>query len=178
LHAKEEKTNLYVKDPRWMGAFAVFAVGEVTTVSALGYGDQATINNIGTVGLISNAIFAVYMFGERFTGMDVLGTLCIILGSVLVVVFYQHNDQNFEGDEILVKLKAPLFLGSAIGMACVLAGCFAYWRRQAQKNENAGAVVHALIVAIIGSFSFTFGKMSVALIMGTFPVVNALLSPI
>jgi hypothetical protein len=135
-------------------------------LSALGYGDQATINNVGTVGLISNALFAVYMFGERFTRMDVLGTLCIILGSVLVVIFYQHNDQDFEGEEILEKLKAPLFLGSAVGLASVLAGCFLYWRHQAQKQESAGAVVHGMIVAIIGSFSFTFGKMSVALIAG------------
>ena len=85
---------------------------------------------------------------------------------MLVVCFYQHKEQDFEAAEIKSKLRQPLFLGSAGIAVAALIICFAHWRRKAAQQQSAGAVVHALIVAIVGSLSFTFGKMTVALLKG------------
>lgn len=72
--------------------FGLFLAGNVADFIGLGYASQTIIAPLGSVALLSNSIYAPCFLKEKFHIRDLIATLTIVSGTVLVVIFGSHEE--------------------------------------------------------------------------------------
>jgi len=77
----------------WMWRVGLFLVffGSLADFAALSFGPQSLVAPLGSLTLVSNAIFAPLLLKETIGHWDVLSTALIIIGSSIAVVFGSHE---------------------------------------------------------------------------------------
>ena len=144
----------------WALGFGCFALGQLGILISLGFVDQATAAIFSNVALISNSVFARYFFREVFTSRDFVGMCLILLGSCLTVVFFKHEEQNFDVDHLHAFMQEPLFIVFMSLLACAFLACalvaWHFWRDRRARPSIAG-LIFASMAATVGCCSLTFG---------------------
>ena len=151
--------TMYAKRPLWLFGFLLFFGGQLSLLGSLAFADQATCSVLGTLALVSNAVFARLLFGELFTRLDAISMSAIIGGSVLVIVFFKHADQNFTIPELEQHLSGDAFL---VCLALLVVWLLCLLRRW--RQGRATALVYSWLAAAIGALSLTFGKVTMQLV--------------
>jgi drug/metabolite transporter (DMT)-like permease len=145
----------------WALGFACFVFGQIGILASLGFVDQATAAIFSNVALISNSLFARYFFNEVFTKRDFAAMAFILIGSVLVVLFFAHEEQNFTIETVAMYMQEPLFIIFMMLLAGLFALCVFFckcWKGMMKKEAFAG-LIFASMAALVGCCSLTFGKM-------------------
>jgi drug/metabolite transporter (DMT)-like permease len=154
----------------WSLGFGCFVFGQLGILISLGFVDQATAAIFSNVALISNAFFARYFFQEVFTARDLVAMSLILLGSFLVVVFFKHQEQNFDVHNLRAFMCEPLFITFMGLMFIAFLFCAEitrrYWK-QRRDHPAAAGLVFASMAALVGCCSLTFGKMFIQMIKET-----------
>lgn len=81
----------YWQNPSWLLGLCLVVVGSIGDFAALGLAAQSIVAPIGAVTLVANVAFAHYWLKEDLSKQDLIGTICIIVGSTLSVAFGKHT---------------------------------------------------------------------------------------
>ncbi|RQM24889.1 hypothetical protein B5M09_000041 [Aphanomyces astaci] len=107
----------------WLGLFGV-AVGSIADFAALTYAAQSVIAPVGAFTLVANIFFAHYWLRERLGRNDLIGTMLICIGAIMVTVFGSHSSTSHTLDELLALYYRWDMLVYACAVCAVLIGLF------------------------------------------------------
>ncbi|ETV95552.1 hypothetical protein, variant [Aphanomyces invadans] len=102
-HLPDHERKPYNTQWRWWLGFLGVGIGSVADFAALSFAAQSIIMPIGAFTLVCNIFFAHYWLKEKLTRNDLIGTILICIGAVLVTVFGAHENTEYTLD-ILIHL--------------------------------------------------------------------------
>ncbi|CEO95256.1 Magnesium transporter [Plasmodiophora brassicae] len=128
LSAGEQRP--YYKQPLWVLGLILVVVGSLGDFSALGFAAQSIVAPVGSSTLVANLVFAIIWLKESINRNDIAGTALILTGSIIAVVFGNHEELLYTLDEILALYKGGLFIAYSVvvvafigAMAIIVARC-------------------------------------------------------
>jgi len=104
------QSNTFLSEGAWIFGFGIYVVGSLMHVASLGFGPQSLLTPMEAVTLVTNAMFAPLLLGEHLSREDIWGTVIIIVGTTLTVVFGPHSSISYTADAMVEMLKEPPFL--------------------------------------------------------------------
>jgi uncharacterized membrane protein len=81
--------------------FACYISGTLIVVSSMPFAPQSIIAALTSVNLVGNAVFAPCLLKEKITKIDIVGTLFVVLGIVLVVIFGQKCSLSYTAEQLV-----------------------------------------------------------------------------
>merc|ERR1740123_1684368 len=84
---RPEDRGPYYKNPTWCLGFGLVILGSLGDFSALGLAAQSIVAPVSAITLVANIFFAHYFLGEHLGRNDVFGSMVILVGCVVAVVF-------------------------------------------------------------------------------------------
>lgn len=180
--AKEQERKLgtadlsagFLKECKWWIGMATYGVGSFMHVASLGFGPAALLNPMEGLTLVANTLSAPPCLGEELTKYDIIGTIIIIVGTTIVVIFGPHNSEEFTASEILDKFAGTpfiiwsAFIWTATGIGYVIARYIEHINeRDGIQMDGSlkprGAIFLALMYCttkgVMGGYTMLFGKM-------------------
>jgi len=88
------------KSYRVMGTI-IFVLGSLFTFASFAFGAQSLIASLESVQFVSNVVFAKYVHKEKITMRMLFATLSIVAGNVMVVIFSDHEAQNYTSNNLI-----------------------------------------------------------------------------
>ena len=81
------KQKSYATDCLWLSGFITFALGSILHAGALAFGPQSLLTPVTSVTLVVNTFLAHKYLNEPLRKQDIFGTVLIIIGCVVAVIF-------------------------------------------------------------------------------------------
>jgi len=178
-----ELTSGFLKEPYWWLGMAIYAVGSLMHVASLGFGPAALLHPMEGLTLVANALSSPFLLSERFTVVDIIGTVVIIGGVTMVVIFGPQNEDDNSMDELLDRFDgcssdkcdyAFLYWSGAIWSVTILAFIGSLWVEYTNRRDKIrmdgslkprGAIFLAFtysnIKGVMGGYTMLFGKIAV-----------------
>ena len=164
----------------WLVSIIVFAVANIANFASFAFAAQSLLAALGSVQFISNVVFSKLVNKEAWSVWIVLGTLVIVAGCVLLVVFGSHESPTYTAQELIRLYSNPGYIiYLCVGGGAVVLTYLVYQlgkRRVKQvgtKSESVGGawyrwlpICYATFSALIGTQSVLFGK-SMSLLLRT-----------
>jgi uncharacterized membrane protein len=147
------------RHPVWLFGLGIFLLGEVLTGVAMGFGSQSLVAVLSSCALLSNALFAALIHGERASRGYAVAAAAIIAGAICVVLAAPHGNQDYDLAKLSRLFRSALFhtFAAAVLVLLALALC-------ARALLPRSALLAALVAALVASFSVLFAKCSMQLV--------------
>ncbi len=157
--ASEAAVGSVFLSPLWLFGLAVFLLGECLSGVAMSLGSQTLLAVLSTSALLTNALFAALLHGERVSRSYLTAAAAIITGAVLVVAAAPHGPQDYDLAQLQVLFKSTLFhvFAGIVLLALATALCV-------RSLLPRSALLSALVAALVASFSVLFAKCSAQLV--------------
>jgi len=163
-----------------LASIIVFVVANIANFASFAFAAQSLLAALGSVQFISNVVFSKLVNKEAWNVWIVLGTVVIVVGCVLLVVFGSHESPTYTAQELIQLYSNPGYIiYLCVGGGAVVLTYLFYQlgkRRVKQvgtKRENVGdawyrwlPICYATFSALIGTQSVLFGK-SMSLLLRT-----------
>ena len=127
--------------PLWLLGFSIFLVGQVGGMIAMGFSSQSVVATLGSFSLVTNCIFAPLILKEQMTALMGVSIAVIMLGSGVVVLSSNHDNQDYTLDELLQLFRRDTFLIYCAALALCLALCAWMMVREQRREAKEGAVL-------------------------------------
>ncbi|XP_011678136.2 NIPA-like protein 2 [Strongylocentrotus purpuratus] len=99
----------YLKSWLWWSGILLMIIGEGGNFLAYGFGPASVVAPLGTTTVVANAYISRCM-GERLRFQDILGTIIIVVGACMILIFSTQNEEQMNSHMILFKLSSWPFL--------------------------------------------------------------------
>ncbi|XP_028055582.1 probable magnesium transporter NIPA6 isoform X1 [Camellia sinensis] len=140
----------YLLEPLWWVGMSTMIVGEVANFVAYVYAPAVLVTPLGALSIIVSAILAHFMLKERLRKMGVLGCVCCIVGSVVIVIHAPQEQTPNSVREIWTLATQPAFvIYVAAAVSIVLALILYFEPRCGQSN----ILIYLGICSLIGSLT-------------------------
>jgi len=96
--------------PVWVLGFALFGCGTLLNFASFKFAAQSLLSGLSSVQFISQLVFSKFILRERVEKLAYLGVVSIISGSVVLVVYGEHQTKNFGPEELAALYARPPFL--------------------------------------------------------------------
>lgn len=108
----------------WVAGYGVNLAGGLLNTVGLRFAAQTLLAPLSTMALVSNAVFATVLLGERLSfAADALPMLLIPLGNILAIASASHDDQRgLSVVEITNLFQRPLFTAYMCFVVSLAAG--------------------------------------------------------
>ena len=114
-------------DPVWVSGFALFGAGNVLNFAAMAFAAQSLLAPVGAVQFLTNVVFAWAVLGATPTRRTVCGTLVVVAGVVVMIVYSgERAGRVYDADELVAlygRLPYVMYilcaLSAVIGMEFV-----------------------------------------------------------
>jgi uncharacterized membrane protein len=178
LEQAEPKIN-YTKQKLWQFGMFLVISGSFFDFAALAFTDQSIVAPLGSLTLVSNAIFAPLLLKEKVSRKIVICTIIIVAGSAIAVTFASHSDTVITVEEMF-----QLFINYRfVVYSCATFGSIFFmrvliWRYGKLRKSNARSpeyekvqAIHrfsyAACAGIMGAQSVLFAKCTAQLLVST-----------
>ena len=159
----------YHRQSLWRIGLSLVVVGSFADFIALIFAAQSIIAPLGSLTLVSNTVLAPFLLKESITGLDVLATVAIVIGSSLSVACADHRDRLYGLDELFhlfVRGRFLLYVAVVCTAMFVLYGCIQHIDRiQAEAPADVYRTYRrhhrfcfAALAGIVGAQSVLFAK--------------------
>lgn len=109
-NSDNQQRRAYYLQPYWLiGLFLVIS-GGISDFIALAITAQTIIAAISSINLVINLLFAGIYLHEQIYINDICGTILLVFGSILAVVYGNHDDQSHTLDELVSYLHNIYFI--------------------------------------------------------------------
>lgn len=157
----------------WLAGVVLFIVGNVVNFVSFSFAAQSLLSALGSIQFVSNVVFARVLLHEVATKRMLFGTLLIILGNIVVVIYSSHESSGgFTVDELKDMYTASGYVGYISTLAVILVTAQAYYMylmNKLEEEENGGPklslfslqmipTTYALVSGCIGTQSVTLAK--------------------
>jgi drug/metabolite transporter (DMT)-like permease len=121
------------REPRscrlWTAGVALFQMSSILIAAAIVLAPQSIVTPVSSLLLAWNMLLSPPMLKERVTLRAVLGSVIIVCGAVVAVLFGPHDNEvngGADGLDSLIKSPESLVMFGALGLALLLALLGAY----------------------------------------------------
>eukprot|EP01062_Namystynia_karyoxenos_P047524 TRINITY_DN3589_c0_g1_i2.p1 TRINITY_DN3589_c0_g1~~TRINITY_DN3589_c0_g1_i2.p1 ORF type:complete len:732 (+),score=208.43 TRINITY_DN3589_c0_g1_i2:79-2196(+) len=158
----------------WQVGVVFFAVGNVCNFGSFAFAAQSLLAALGCVQFVSNVVFARYINGEKATWLQIGGTMCIVAGTVLTVLFGVHSSKTYDSDDLMHLYEKPVYLVYAGVQLCMCVAAYCIYHRghaiaEGKILTGGGSMpafyravtpfAYAVYSGMIGTNSLLFSKM-------------------
>eukprot|EP00890_Picochlorum_soloecismus_P005143 jgi/Picsp_1/562/NSC_00559-R1_protein len=163
----------------WLVSITVFAVANIANFASFAFAAQSLLAALGSVQFISNVVFSKLVNKEAWNVWIVLGTVVIVAGCVLLVVFGSHESPTYTAEELIKLYSNPGYIiylcvgGGAVVLTYLVYQLGKRRVKQVGAGESVGGawyrwlpICYATFSALIGTQSVLFGK-SMSLLLRT-----------
>mmetsp|Transcript_11666 Transcript_11666/g.28744 ORF Transcript_11666/g.28744 Transcript_11666/m.28744 type:complete len:369 (-) Transcript_11666:152-1258(-) len=162
---------------KWWGAFTVFIMGQLLESLALYFSTQTVMATASNFAFVANAICAYTLFGEKITTTDLLGSLCMVLGTVVVLFSAPTLEkEHYKIDELRSLMAETGFLIALTLQLCAALLAFVYVSCVPRRPSNSGgglpAIAYGVMSACMASITITFSKIILLLVQTTIESPN------
>ena len=159
VHANNAHREPYVKFPLWWIGLICMLTGEIGNMIAYGLAPASLVSPLGVVGIVANAILSRVFLKEVIPTRGVIGIVCSVAGSVLVVLGAPESDVSTSIYENVVSWEG-------LGLLCVvLLGC-AYIMNPLRLTiaisddfANTYVVCYCTVCSLCGAVTVTSSKV-------------------
>jgi uncharacterized membrane protein YphA (DoxX/SURF4 family) len=132
--AKDQRP--FYKQKRYLLGLALIIFGSLGDFVALGMVAQSIVAPLGSIALVANVLFAHFWLHEVVGKREIVGTLLIIIGSVLSVVFGNHSDPQYTNQGLLDLISGGLFIAYVVAIGTlVVIGVTLHFRLSPLKQK-------------------------------------------
>ncbi|KDO23222.1 hypothetical protein SPRG_11154 [Saprolegnia parasitica CBS 223.65] len=184
-HASTDNETAYFGQRQWVLGLALVVLGSIGDFEALSFATQSLVATVGGgATVVTNVLFSTYWHGESLTVRDAYGTICILLG-VLLIALSSPQDEEYNIDQLVSRFESPvvlaylLVLGGLIGYLLILiqserdatsSESRVLWSGRGQSRlrrflrcsdetcTNIEPTLYATVSGITGSISMLLGK--------------------
>ena len=161
----------------WIGMFSAIG-GALGDFAALALAPQSVCSPIGSTTLVANLFFATLWLKEKLRIIDLVGTLLVIIGAVVSVIFGSKTTRCYTETELKANFAQPLMITYlvicwAIIISAVVGTevCNCLLRRENPFYKKwlvrFHAVIYSLLAGVMCAQSILFGKSIGSLLMLT-----------
>ncbi|RHZ29050.1 hypothetical protein DYB26_014476, partial [Aphanomyces astaci] len=179
-HLPDHERKPYNTQWRWWLGFFGVGLGSIADFAALSFAAQSIIMPIGAFTLVCNIFFAHYWLKEKLTRNDLIGTVLICIGAVVVTIYGSHENVEYTL-EILIHLyyrwDMLIYLVVIIAVVWVLIGMLKRAELVLKKKGPASLeykavlklhpLTYAGLAGVFGAQSVMFAKSSGELLKQT-----------
>ena len=159
VHANNARRESYVKFPLWWIGLICMLTGEIGNMIAYGLAPASLVSPLGVVGIVANAILSRVFLKEVIPTRGVIGIVCSVAGSVLVVLGAPESDVSTSIFDNVVSWQG-------FGLLCgVLLGC-AYIMNPLRLSiaisddfSNTYVVCYCTVCSLCGAVTVTSSKV-------------------
>ncbi|KAI9322630.1 hypothetical protein BX666DRAFT_1848832 [Dichotomocladium elegans] len=110
IYPRELRKHAF-RRPLWVASFITYLTANITgSVFSIGYLPVVILAPIGAMSLVFNSVAARIVLGDPFTKRNIIGTLLIIVGALLVGMFGVIQEPNHSLDDLIELYKRPAFI--------------------------------------------------------------------
>lgn len=104
-------SSIYI-DPVWIIGTVLLFIGQSICLLAMTFAPMTLIAGLSAISIVYNRLLALCILKESIhdTATIAKGTLYIIVGTILLLIFSPHTSQDFTADDIKHFLLAPFFI--------------------------------------------------------------------
>ncbi|KAJ3407210.1 hypothetical protein HDU80_009354 [Chytriomyces hyalinus] len=113
-----------VKNPIWVLGMGVYILANLVNFAALQFAPQSLVAPLGSISLVVNIIAAPYINNESWTWKDIVGSVFIVGGSSMTVVFAGVSSQDYN---ICILLKLFRRIPTIIFLCVTLASAISFF---------------------------------------------------
>ncbi|XP_047327399.1 probable magnesium transporter NIPA6 [Impatiens glandulifera] len=140
----------YLLQPLWWAGMMTMFVGEVANFVAYIYAPAVLVTPLGALSIIVSAILAHFMLKERIQRLGVVGCVCCIVGSVVIVIHAPEEHTPDSVQEIWDLATQPGFVVYVVAaLLTIVALIFHFEPRYGQTN----ILVYLGICSLMGSLT-------------------------
>lgn len=140
----------YLSEPLWWAGLITMIVGEIANFVAYVYAPALLVTPLGALSIIVSAVLAHFLLKERIKRMGVIGCVCCIVGSVVIVIHAPEEKQPTSVQQIWDLATEPAFLiYVAAATSISLALIFHFEPRYGQTN----VLVYLGVCSLMGSLT-------------------------
>ena len=109
----------------WICGTVIFVTGSLLNFASYGFAAQSLLAALEAVQFLTNMAFSRLVFGKRINCQMMIGTLLVIAGTLLVVLFNSHSSEDFSSHQMLrlyTNLPYQIYLAAIIllSAACII----------------------------------------------------------
>ncbi|KAF4736622.1 NIPA-like protein 3 [Perkinsus olseni] len=158
LLPKEPMMVPVYRQPLWLLGFAVFLSGQLISMWALGMAPQSMLSSLGSFSLVSNSFLAPLILNEQHNSMSIYATVLLVAGSVMVVIFSHHSDQENTPEELARNLRGFPFIVMMATIVALLIGLATRAYRLRKIQQMLEPIYFGMVSALLGALSVLFAK--------------------
>lgn len=123
-------------DPVWIFGLGLVIFGSLGDFAALSMVAQSIVAPLGSFTLVTNILFAHFWLKEKLGYQEIIGTVLIILGSTLSVIFGDHSDPSYTDQDLLDLIGGGLFIAYVVVICTsVIAGLIWHFKVTPIREE-------------------------------------------
>jgi len=164
----------FLKESKWWAGMATYGVGSLMHVASLGFGPSALLNPMEGLTLVANTLSAPPLLGEELTNYDIVGTAVIVGGTMLVVFFGPHSQEEHTADQLLAKFGNTPFVMWSVCIWSTTGVAYGISKYIEHINQRDGiqmdgslnprgstflALMYTSTKGVMGGYTMLFGKM-------------------
>lgn len=133
------KEKPYIQQSLWLAGLVMVIIGAVGDFLALGFVAQTLAAPVGGLTMVANVYIANRWLGESLSRRDVIATLFVLVGVVLVAISADKTEKEYSLDCLLVLYQRPTFiiyLTFSVFLAVVLFAICIRLRKLKQTNPQ------------------------------------------
>lgn len=151
----------------WPIGAALLALGSVVTFVSFSFAAQSLLAGLSSIQFVSNVFFVRLVLGEQVTSRTIGGTMLIVAGQALIIIYSPHASKSYTVPELQGLYIEPVFLGylaAKLGGAGLLGALYhVYTDREGQHSPLPGSRLvrpssYAMLSALIGTLSVLQAK--------------------
>ncbi|GMH13542.1 hypothetical protein Nepgr_015383 [Nepenthes gracilis] len=164
----------YLLEPFWWAGMVAMLIGEIANFVAYVYAPAVLVTPLGALSIIISAVLAHFMLKECLPKLGILGCVCCIVGSVVIVLHAPQEQSPSSVLEIWALATQPAFLiYVSATLSIVMTLIFHFEPRYGQSN----VLVYLGICSLIGSLTVVSIKAIGISIKLTLEGINQLTYP-
>ena len=164
----------------WLSAMIVFVIANIANFASFAFAAQSLLAALGSIQFVSNVVFSKVVNKETLNPWILVGTVVVVAGCILLVVFGSHESPSFTAEELMDLYSNPAYIVylCAAGVLCIVSYLvYQFGKRKvpniADKSPNEMGmwyrwlpIFYTLFSAVIGTQSVLYGK-SMSLLLRT-----------
>ncbi|GBG29603.1 Magnesium transporter NIPA2 [Hondaea fermentalgiana] len=176
-HSYREKPYIFQKI--WLLGLFMVIFGSIGDFAALGFAAQTLATPVGGFTMVANVFFAHFFLKERLSRRDILATMFVVVGVVIVAASADKTEKTYTLECLLKLYERTTFIVYVIGILFIVGILFAatrYLGRLRREDPHGEAytrlrrfhpICPAALSGLIGAQSVLFAKCSAELIKKT-----------
>ncbi|KAL3894378.1 MAG: hypothetical protein SGPRY_013826, partial [Prymnesium sp.] len=164
----------YVREPLWWFAMGTMLLGELANFSAYAYAPAVLVTPLGAISIITTALLADCILGERLHACGMAGCFFCIIGSMVLVSYSPTEQMLTSVEEIWGMATQPAFI-AYVAVALLAVVVLICWG--APTYGESQVLVYVCICSLMGSLSVVSCKALGVALKLTFRGSNQLFKP-